>query len=222
MAFESRNNFQPSRPEAARLGKEGLRDRIFDQLVAGRILDTFMDELDEQEFDADTIDEIVQAFSGLSEYDKRAALAIPAQIRPQQFARYAAQIRSGALTGEGMVADILAKAKKYGFNLGYHLSPVDIRPGKDGSWAILGTEKDHRRDDRAMAYYSSDYSHRYLKKPSRYLYVIRAETGEGTSHYQDNDGSWGHASTLSIIEQIDMPALEAEMEERFRALEEDK
>jgi len=168
-----------------------------------------------------TIAEITEVFSGLSEYDKRAVLAIPAQIRPQQFARYTVQIKSGALTGKGMVEDILAKAKKYGFNLGYHLSPVDIRPDKDGSWVIRGTEKDHRRDDRAMAYYSSDYSHRYLKKPSRFLYVIRAETGEDTSHYQDNDGSWGHASTLSVIEQIDMPALEEELEKRFKALEED-
>lgn len=202
--------------------KETLRDRIFDQLVAGRVLDTFLDELDDRGFEEKDTREIIRAFAELSEEDKRAVLAIPAELRPQVFARYAADIRNGMTTGKGMVEGILATAKKYGFTLGFHLSPVDIRPEKDGSWTIKGTEIDHRRADRAMAYYSTDYSHRYLKKPSRYLYVIRAETGENTSHYQDNDGTWGHASSLAIIDSIDMQALEAEMEKRLKAPEMDK
>ncbi|MDP2815046.1 MAG: hypothetical protein Q8O19_00010, partial [Rectinemataceae bacterium] len=121
-----------------------------------------------------------------------------------------------------MIDELLERARKYGFTLGFHLSPIDIRPGKDGSWMIKGTEKDHRHDDRAMAYYSTDYSHRYLKKPSRYLYVIRAETGEDTSHYPDNDGTWGHASSLAVIDQVDMQSLEKEMDQRLKAIEDRK
>jgi len=199
-----------------------LRDRIFDQLVAGKVLDTFMDELDENEFTDEEINEVVEAFSELPENDKRAVLAIPAQLRPQIFKRYASMIRSGAMNGKSMIDELLEKAGKYGFTLGFHLSPIDIRPGKDGSWMIKGTEKDHRHDDRAMAYYSTDYSHRYLKKPSRYLYVIRAETGEDTSHYPDNDGTWGHASSLAVIDQVDMQSLEKEMDQRLKAIEDRK
>ncbi len=202
--------------------RETMRDRIFDQLVAARVLDTFLDELDECDFKESDLEEITSAFGELPEADKRAVLSIPAQLRPQVFKRYADMVRSGALTGRTMVADMLQKAERYGFTLGFHLSPIDIRPGKDGSWMVKGTEKDHRHDDRAMAYYSTDYSHRYLKKPSRYLYVIRAETGEDTSHYPDNDGTWGHASSLAIIEQVDMPALEKEMETRLKAIEDRK
>lgn len=221
MGFEGKHH-APLIPEVESRLREKLRDRIFDQLVAGKVLDTFMDELDDCDFPDAGLEEIALAFGELSEADKRAVLAIPAQLRPQVFKRYADMVRSGAMTGRTMIADALQKAQRYGFTLGFHLSPIDIRPGKDGSWMIKGTEKDHRHDDRAMAYYSTDYSHRYLKKPSRYLYVVRAETGENTSHYPDNDGTWGHASSLAIIERVDMPALEKEMETRLKAMEERK
>ncbi len=221
MGFEGKQH-APLIPEVESRLREKLRDRIFDQLVAGKVLDTFMDELDENEFTDEEINEVVEAFSKLPENDKRAVLAIPAQLRPQIFKRYASMIRSGAMNGKSMIDDLLVRAQKYGFTLGFHLSPIDIRPEKDGTWMIKGTEKDHRRDDRAMAYYSTDYSHRYLKKPCRYLYVIRAETGENTSHYPDNDGTWGHASSLAIIDQVDMQSLEKEMDQRLKAIEDRK
>ncbi|MDP3402549.1 MAG: hypothetical protein Q8S35_01170 [bacterium] len=220
MGFEGKHH--APLPEVESKMRETMRDRIFDQLVAARVLDTFLDELDECDFKESDLEEITSAFGELPEADKRAVLAIPAQLRPQVFKRYASMIHDGTISGRGMIDDVLEKARKYGFTLGFHLSPIDIRPGKDGSWMIKGTEKDHRHDDRAMAYYSTDYSHRYLKKPSRYLYVVRAETGEDTSHYPDNDGSWGHASSLAIIEQVDMPALEKEMETRLKAIEDRK
>ena len=199
--------------------REALRNEIFDQLIAGKVLDTFLDELDEQAFTESDIEDIVSSFSRLSEHDKKAVLAIPAQLRPQMFARFAAKFQSGTFSGQDMVNELLEKATTHGFTLGFHLSPADIRPEKDGSWIIKGTEKDHRHNDRTMAYYSMDYSHRYLRKPSRYLYVIRAETGEQSSHYPDNDGSWGHASSLAIVEQIDMKSLENEMDRRLQEIE---
>lgn len=223
MSLES---FKPKKetvlPEVENRIRESLRNRIFDQLVAGKVLDTFQEELEEAEFDDETQREISSTFAALSESDKRAVLAIPAQLRPPLFARYAKQIDAGLMTGGGMVDDILEKAKKYGFTLGFHLSPNDIKPEKDGSWNIRGTEKDHRHNDLPMAYYSMDYSHRYLKKPSRFLYVIRAETGADTSHYPDNDGTWGHAASLAIIDRVDLKALEEEMDAKIKSIEQNK
>lgn len=205
--------------EKERAAKEKLRNQIFDQLVANKVLDSFHDDIEEADIPEEAYEQIIETFATLSEDDKRAVLAIPAQLRGPMFKKYAAQIADGKMDGTGVVEDILEKATKHGFTIGFHLSPYDVRPEKDGSWHIKGTEPDHRHDDLPMAYYSLDYAHRYMKKPTRYLYVIRAELGEHSAHYRDNDRSWGHATSLSIVDQIDMQALEAEMEERFKAAE---
>lgn len=206
-------------PPIERLERERLRNRIFDQLVAARVLDTLSEELEDAHFDAATVAQIEETFAELSESDKRAVLAIPAQLRPNLFKRYREQVSDGLIDGRSIIADILSKANRYGFTLGFHLSPHDIRPEKDGSWNIRGTERDHRHNDLPMAYYSTDYAHRYLKKPVRFLYVIRAETGEHTSHYPDNDGTWGHASSLAIVDSIDMHELEQEMDRKLKLME---
>ena len=208
--------------EKERANKEKLRNQIFDQLVASKVLESFHDDIDEADIPEEAYAEIAETFAGLPEDDKRAVLAIPAQLRTPLFKRYASLLDENKIDGKGIVEDILKKANQYGFTIGFHLSPYNVRPEKDGTWHIKGTEPDHRHDDLPMAYYSLDYAHRYLKKPSRYLYVVRAELGEKSAHYRDNDRSWGHATSLSIVDQIDMQALEAEMDQRFKAMEQNE
>src|SRR5690349_16296432 len=84
----------------------------------------------------------------------------------------------------------IENGKKYGFSIGYHVSPF----ATEGD-TIIGKEPDHRDNDLPRAYYSSDYKHLYLKKHGNHLYAVRAEMGPDTSHRQDNDGAWGRAST---------------------------
>ncbi len=211
-----------SRPEAEDAYREQLRNTLFDQVIAGKVLDAFADDLAMADMEEDTIQEIEAAFALLPEEDKKAVLAIPAQLRQPLFKSYARRIENGEIDSAGMINDLLLKAKKHGYTLGFHLSLYDIRPEQDGAWYIRGTEPDHRHDDRPMAYYSMDYNHRYRDKRTQYLYVIRAETAEGTSHYQDNDGSWGHASSLSIVEKLNMPEVEKELTERLKRVEEEK
>jgi hypothetical protein len=146
-------------------------------------------------------------------------LAIPFELRPRVFRRYAELIHSGKMSCSEVVFDLLSKAHSNGYTLGFHLSPVEIKPAKDGSWVIKGTEKDHRHNDLPMAYYSFDYEHRYQKKPMNYLYAIRAEQKLDSGHYQDNDGSWGHAPTLSVVQMVELNELEQEMERQIKALE---
>lgn len=212
---------KPETPiEAERSRKEAVRNQIFDELVATQVLESFHDDIDDAGIEAKEYQELVQAFAELPEDDKRAVLAIPGQLRPKVFGMYAKQLADGKITGAGVVKDILNKAHEHGFTLGFHLSPRDIKPEKDGTWQIRGTEPDHRHNDLPMAYYSLDYAHRYLRKPAQFLYVVRAELGEKSAHYRDNDRSWGHASSLSIVDKIDMHELESEMERRFKMLEE--
>ena len=198
--------------------RDKLKEVIFSQLVAAKVLENFHDDLYDTDLAEESIDEIVTTFESLTEENKRRVLAIPAQLRKQQFKRYANLIHEEKMTPAGVVLDILEKASKNGFSIGFHLSPRNIKPEKDGSWVIRGKEKDHRHNDTPMAYYSYDYANRYLKKPVQFMYVIRSEDGPTSSHHRDNDGTWGHAPFLSIIDQIDMKKLETEMEERLQSL----
>lgn len=198
--------------------REALNETIFSQLVAVKVLEHFHDDLYETDLPEENIEEIVNTFEALTDENKRRVLAIPAQLRKKQFERYAEIIKEGKMTPSGVVLDILEKASKNGFSIGFHLSPRDIRPKDDGSWVIKGTEKDHRHNDIPMAYYSYDYAHRYVKKPVQFMYVVRSEDGPTSSHYRDNDGSWGHAPSLSIIDKIDMQELEKEMAEKVQTL----
>jgi hypothetical protein len=186
-----------------------LRERLFNTLVAEKIIDKCSEDMAR----------INEEFASLTEKDKRAFLAIPAQLRVPLFARYAAAIAEGKNDAKGMVHEIVTNAHKYGFTLGFHLSPNNIRPKPNGSWVIEGREKDHRHDDRAMAYYSTTYNARYLKKNAPYLYAVRAEIKEGSGHYPDNNGEWGHAPTLSIVDQIDLIGLENELNVAMKEVE---
>lgn len=202
--------------------KEHLRDSLFEQLVAAQILDSFMGDLSISGLSEELVDEFEEEFATLTESQKVAVLSVPAELRVTFFSRYTKAVDKGEFTnGKEVLNDMLAKAEKHGYTLGYHLSLYDIRSQKDGSWYVRGTEKDHRHNDIPMAYYSMSYSKRYRDKPSQYLYVVRAETGKNTSHYKDNDGTWGHAANLSIVEKINMPELEKKLALRFNDVEDD-
>lgn len=217
-----RVNRQPTSPAEEDKRKEKLRDRLFMQLIAARVLVDFHNDLGYADFPEEAFEEFEKEFAELSEADKRAVLAIPAQLREMQFKKYSEKVYAGEMNGADILHDLLTKARANSFGIGFHLSLYDIRPEKDGSWYVRGTEPDHRHDDRPMAYYSTDYSNRYKEKKVNYLYVVRAEMGDRTSHYRDNDGSWGHASSLSIISKIDMAEVEKEFTNRLREMEKTK
>jgi hypothetical protein len=217
--MKERLYYQPATLAETEKRKELLRDQLFRQLVASRVLDEFNDDLGYADFPEETFQEFETAFASLSEEDKRSVLAVPAQLRVPYFRKYAERVQRGEMNGADVVNDMLTIAKRHGYTLGFHLSLYDIKPGTDGSWFVRGTEPDHRHDDIPMAYYSMDYSNRYKQKRVNYMYVVRAETGENTSHYQDNDGSWGHAASLSIISKINLGEMERELEQRLKSAE---
>lgn len=211
----------PSSQQSAELDRryrEMLRERFFQQMVASTLIESVTDELYEAGFSSVNASEFIKALSELSEFDKRATFAYPAVLRPKLFEKYAEKIEQGAITAEEALAELRDKAKEAGFTIGFHLSQSDVQPEK-GDWKIRGTEKDHRHDDLPMAYYSLDYTNRYLKKPARFLYIVRVETKDESGHYRDNDGTWGHAPSLAIVEQIDMLSLERALDERMRDLQ---
>ena len=62
-----------------------------------------------------------------------------------------------------------------------------------------------------MAYYSEDYLHRYKKKPGRFLYIVRAETGSRSAHKKDLANRWSRAPLLSVIDECDMKEINREI-----------
>lgn len=199
--------------------REEFRETIFPKLVAARILESAVDDLRGAGFTEEEVTEVQTAFLTLSEERKKAVLSIPAELRPKLYERYAEEIEKGTQTPAGMIADILEKAERYRYTLGYHLSPKEIKRTPEGSWVIKGTEPDHRHSDIPMAYYSLDYRNRYRDKPSKFLYVVRAEQKDNSGHYQDNDGAWGHAPSLSIVDMINLNEIDAEMDAHMREKE---
>jgi hypothetical protein len=110
-----------------------------------------------------------------------------------------------------MVKAILESQVRFGATLGYHVSDKSVEPsGVD--WVIQGTELDDR-DDMKMAYYSLDYENFYRKKPASQLYFVRAETGERSSHRRDQNGKWGRATQLAIVDQISLREVDGEVSE---------
>lgn len=209
-------------PEIERVQKEQIREVFFQQLVARKILERFGDELSEAGMTESQIQEAEQAFSDLSESDKRATLAIPASLQRPLFEKYVSRIEKGEITPTEMVHELRDKHVAAKFTIGYHLTSADIRPTKD-DWVVIGKEIDHRHDDKPMAYYSLDYAHRYLKKPSPFLYVIKVDQSSDSGHYPDNNQKeWGHASRLAIIEKVDMLEVEKELDEKMRAVSDDE
>jgi hypothetical protein len=199
--------------------KAALREQIFMQLVAKKIFKTFEEEMEDLDIPASVEEEIEQAFDALSTADKMAVLALPAELRPRVFARYVERIASGSITGAGVVQELLARAHEGHFTLGFHLSNAKIEPEKDGSWTVVGTEQDHRNADIPMAYYSLDYMNRYMSKPAQWLYAVRVATSDQYGHHQDNDGSWGRAPSLSVVEAVDLEHIEAKTDEKLKEIE---
>lgn len=191
------------------------REMIFSSIVTERLIEDFEDSLFDVGFEVKEVDDIKDSMLLLSNGEILSVLSVPYDIRKDFLSKYKKLLDGGNIGVEGVVFDILNKTKNKGYTVGYHLSPANIKPTKTSrgsTWIVNGYEVDDR-DDKPMAYYSTDYSHIYRKRRgSNKLYIVRAETGEGTSHKLDSSNNWGRAPSLSIITCLEMSDLDAEVE----------
>lgn len=242
MAFEDLDAKQRARFSE----REKLRETLFQRLVAGEISKSFVEAFEDALYDAGMEkhediarekESFVSAFSKLSESQKAQMLAVPSELRRRLFSTYAAEVISGKIDTSNLPELLVKRNEASGNTIGYHLSPVDIKePSKEGApWIIKGSgshawmrgeeEKgsfvvDTEKGDEGSpyAFYSFDYTGRYLKKPMQYLYVVIG-TKKGEGHHLSNNGKWGHALQLDVVQQIDMLALEKELDEQMKKLE---
>jgi|GEM_PF-1742525 len=198
--------------------RELTEEEVFRNLVNEGLFETFYDALDEAGFDDDELDQFKDAITSLPSERISGVLSLPAELRPIRLARFHEMSVSGKVTPEGIVSKLDEEAQEFGYRLGYHVSPERIEPEQspDGrtAWTVKGYDPDDRDGGMPMAYYALDYENIFRKRPdARYMYVIRAQTGEGTPHKVDTSNNWGRAPGLSVIQEFDIREIEEEVRE---------
>lgn len=196
------------------------REVLFKGILVNKLFDTIKNSMEEADVSPEAITGFLNAVKKLPEEDALSVLAIPHELQNKMFSRFNEQLTKKKTTPEAFLALLHKNAKEKGYRLGFHISTKDIEPtdlpqdeeDEIQKWEISGTEQDHRDNDLLRAYYSLDYQNLYRKKGGDHLYLVRAETGPSTSHRQDNDGSWGRASTLSIITRLNLPEVDRQID----------
>lgn len=173
--------------------RDSLKDRLFDQYMKMRMVDDFFESAEEY-WDENFIKAAQLELSDYSDNDVLGALSIPCELRERVFTLL--RNRCGDDGGAAM-RHLRDLARKNGFRVGYHTSPRDIRPSKNGEWTIDGFEQDHRDADLSKAYYSTRYSHLYKYKDPQYIYIVRVDP-----ETHRTDGNWSRAGRLSIVMRL--------------------
>jgi hypothetical protein len=174
---------------------EKMKDFLFDSYMKQQLLEDFFESLGGY-FDDEEIDLVRGVMAECSDEEIYATLSLPHELRERKFEEFESNIAKGESI-QDVIKRFIEVSNKYKFGVGYHCSPVDIRPDDVGSWQINGTEADHRDDDITMAYYSSQYRHLFKKRHPKFIYIVRTDP---TTH--KTDGNWSRAASLSVVARV--------------------
>lgn len=195
-------------------GTEYDKEFMFDTLILESLINSFIEDLEEAGFEKEEIDQFLEEIHKNNNEEIKGILAVPKELREKNFKNYKDQIDNGLLSIENIVSQLKDTALKNGYTIGYHISKADIGR-KNDSWEIEGKELDDR-DDMNMAYYSLDYKNFFRKNRGDKLYIIRAKVGDNTEHKRDTSNNWGRAASLSVVNKIDLKALDEKIEAKIK------
>jgi len=160
-----------------------------------------------------TDEQIIDFNNNLAEFNSEQInriLAIPFELRDRRFSVLIDYYKNGESNpAMKFLNEQLEISEENGFSLGYHVSSVDFTPKKDREGNMAWEIQPYEFDDRVnmkMAYYSRTFDSMYLKKPFKYIYIIRSSD----NHRKDNNDKWGYAPFLSVIDRIDMTREQAD------------
>ncbi len=212
--------------ESNPLDEQEFREGVFLTYVHEQLLDTFEDALCEvPDIDDDEVEEWKDALLVLDDVHLSAFLAVPHEMLQR---RLNALVTKGRREGvQKTVIEAADDFYKRGYRVAYHCSPSNSEPDPEtDAWTIDGREADHRDKDIGMAYYSFDLKNLYRKKNPKYLYLIRADVSEETSHRQDGNLDWGRAPKLDVLTKVDyqdaMKRVEKRVEDYKKGIEKEK
>jgi len=203
-------------PLEASEGKEDLhpdKESIFKVLIMNEIISAFSNDLLDADFNGDEVKEFEKEISELDEASINGVLATPKELRLKNFRKYFELVESGKKTIHEIVADMARIARTYHYVLGYHASNNDISEDETG-WTIQGKELDDR-DNMTMAYYSLDYKNIFRAHRFKWLYVVRAQVGEDTTHKRDTSNNWGRAPRLDVVHRLNLAQIDEDVEKIY-------
>ena len=199
--------------EVPKVEKERFLEDVFTAVIYRELADIFYETLDELGHDDAWIDAVKDEILSLDPETTIAMFAIPEDVKERYLG-----IQSKGKNPHDFIQGLVQNVETYHWRVGYHASKFEVQKREGTPYSIIGKEIDHRDNDLARAYYSTSYMSIYRDKPARFLYVIRAETGEDSSHRKDNDGrNWSRASTLPIVTRLDITKIHHEIEQKFAA-----
>lgn len=191
---------------------DAIREQVFAQLINSRIIEEFEEDLFEIFEDEDAVDKILDNINSLELEEQCGVLALPKSVRKKRIEFLKSKsTKNGIFDPRQFVEIINDDAKSNGFTIGFHASPYEV-PEKEDDWTIDGTDFDDR-DEMQMAYYSLDYKNIFRKNRGNYVYVVRAEVGDSSTHKRDTSNNWGRAVKLSVITRLSLPELDKAVEE---------
>lgn len=202
---------------------QNVKELFFRDKVETSILESYEQIMRQAGFSEEQIQEFEEQLQN-PEIHPVKVLAWPWELRKRMIPTFLKSINEGKETIASMVKKVHDFGQKFGRSYAFHCSAHDIpkhigKPGKDDEWYVAGTEKDHRDDDLPMAYYSFDYLHLYREKNPKYLYLVSINN-QG-SHRTDG-ASWGRASTLPIIDKLELREVDKEVEHRYQEYKKEK
>jgi len=206
---------------------ERERNWVFNQLVETKLYDSFIDSFEKHGFSQEEISEFDNVVKNLSLEEYDALISHPHELKERGVPYGIKMIRSGKMTMEKFVRDIVQYNLKIGRRVAYHTSDKNILPVRKndketGEWVVYGTERDHRDDDNYMAYYSFDYVNLYRKKNPDHIYAISIQTKGRFGHRKDYTGEWGRAPSLTVIDHFNVKELDQEVNEMMEKIKQSK
>jgi len=209
--MENLNTFEKNNLESSE--QKHLREEVFLNIVFKDLLENMEASLEEAGYleTDEEHDRFMEIFSSLSLENKKRLLSLPFELMERRFGIF----RSQNVPVEFMIGRLVEEAKTSGYTLGFHLSPFEIKIEQGKMWKIKGTDFDDR-DEKKMAYYSTDYENLYRKGHQKYLYLIRAHLGENTDHKYDPSNHWGRATELSVVDRLDFEKVDEDLERQIK------
>lgn len=191
-----------------------MKEQLFLAVIFDKLIDSFEDDLYDAGADEADVVYFRNKVSNKDQEEILGILSLPKDIRGNLFSKAFKESSAGNKAIDSILATAMDGHKKYGFTLGYHVSDKEIVPTKEG-WNIHAFEFDDR-DEMKMAYYSLDYENFYRKKPAKYIYFVRAETGENSSHRKDTSDRWSRASQLSVVDKVSLSEVDSLVGELYK------
>lgn len=199
------------------------KSELFLKIILEKVFSTVNKDLLNSGFNQEDVDYLINKLD--TEYSSREAqrfLALPYSARKFAYKKFASEMIKKDDRGERN--KVIDKMLDYYINnnllkntyFAFHNTNSDIHkviegPQKREEWYVKGDEKDHRNSDLPMAYYSMNFKDLFFRGPMKYLYLVRANLDKD---YKDNDGSWGRAYSLPIIDRFDLQEIMSEINKK--------